>query len=508
MTSTKRETAEFGDFQTPAALAAKVCGVVARRKERFSSIVEPTCGKGGFLVAALSTFSSATDALGLEINDGYVAEAKQAVKRCHYGVTARIIAADFFKTDWAGLIAPMPEPLLVIGNLPWVTNAQLGLLGSANLPEKSNFQGHAGFDAITGKSNFCISEWMLIKLIEALDGRHATLAMLCKTAVARKVLFHAWKNGTRLRKAELRAIDAMAFFGASVDACLLVCELSALAHTNECRVYSDMDKAKPVGVFGYRDGRLVSDVTAYARWGHLRGQSPLRWRSGVKHDCSKVMELWKEGDAFRNGLDEVVSLESTFLYPMLKSSQLANGATEAPRRWMIVTQKSIGEGTAAIAERAPKTWRYLLSHADKLDARSSSIYRSRPRFSIFGVGDYSFAPWKVAISGFYKRLGFAKLGQFRGKPIMLDDTSNFLPCRCEEEADYLCSLLNSDVAREFLSALVFWDAKRPITVAILSELNLAALAGELGSYETMAALYPPGLDPVTKTTVKQRALFR
>ena len=48
---------------------------------------------------------------------------------------------------------------------------------------------------MTGKSNFDISEWMLIRLLEALQGRRATIAMLCKTATARKVLRHAWLNG-------------------------------------------------------------------------------------------------------------------------------------------------------------------------------------------------------------------------------------------------------------------------------------------------------------------------
>ena len=33
-----------------------------------------------------------------------------------------------------------------------------------------------------------------------------------------------------------------------------------------------------------------------------------------------------------------------------------------------------------------------------LDNRKSSIYNKRPRFSIFGIGDYSFSKWKVAIS--------------------------------------------------------------------------------------------------------------
>jgi hypothetical protein len=33
------------------------------------------------------------------------------------------------------------------------------------------------------------------------------------------------------------------------------------------------------------------------------------WRSGIKHDCSKVMQFVPEGSAYRNGFGEVVELE-------------------------------------------------------------------------------------------------------------------------------------------------------------------------------------------------------
>ena len=38
-------------------------------------------------------------------------------------------------------------------------------LASPNLPSKSNFQNRKGLDAVTGKANFDISEWMLIQLM-------------------------------------------------------------------------------------------------------------------------------------------------------------------------------------------------------------------------------------------------------------------------------------------------------------------------------------------------------
>ena len=120
---------------------------------------------------------------GFEINPEYVAHASSQLSKLDITVQCE----DFFTKDWRAFFKSAQKPILVIGNPPWVTNAALGAIGSSNLPKKSNFQGHTGFSAKTGKANFDISEWMLIKLVEALNGLPATIAMLCKTATARKV---------------------------------------------------------------------------------------------------------------------------------------------------------------------------------------------------------------------------------------------------------------------------------------------------------------------------------
>ena len=154
-----------------------------------------------------------------------------------------------------------------------------------------------------------------------------------------------------------------------------------------------------------------------------------RWRSGIKHDCSKVMELTKEEGAFRNGFGETVTLESAHVYPLLKSSDLAGDRYACPTRAMIVPQRRLGEDTSEIRRTAPRTWDYLTKYGDLLDKRSSVIYSNRPRFSVFGVGAYSFTPWKVAISGFYKKISFKAVGSLAGKPVVFDDTCYFIPCR-------------------------------------------------------------------------------
>src|SRR4029453_19077763 len=393
-----------------------------------------------------------------------------------------------FELDWPSILGELPTPILVVGNPPWVTNAQLGVIGSANLPIKSNFQRHQGLAALTGKSNFDISEWILHRFFELLAARDATVAMLCKVAVARKVLLHAWKSGRGPVHAELRSVDAARHFGAAVDACFLTAAFSAsAAPTTECIVYPAVGD-QPQSRIGYRDGQLVADLGRFERVKHLAGSSPHRWRSGIKHDCAKVFELRRErGDQYRNGLGELVDLESTYLYPMLKSSDVADATLREPTRWMLVPQRAVGEPTSDLHRIAPRTRRYLQKHAGLLRARARSIYRKRPPFSIFGVGDYSFAPWKVAISGLYKRLRFGVIGPHEGKSVVFDDTCYFLACSSGEEATVLADLLNSDLASEFFHAFVFWDAKRPITVELLDRLDLAALAAERGVHFPVAA---------------------
>ena len=346
-----RARREFGDFQTPPALAERICAFLRTRGASPQALVEPNCGVGSLLLAALRVFPSLKTAIGLDIREDYIRTLLDSLKSYERGAIAKLECADFFGCDWRVALDCLPEPILVLGNPPWVTNSALGAIDSSNLPEKSNFQGHAGLDALTGKSNFDIWEWMLIRLAEALCGRNATLAMLCKTAVARKVLRYAWKNSIDICGAELRLIDSQRYFGAAVDACLLVCSFATDANTKECAVFNSLDDVQRSKAFGFQDGRLVSDAAALNRLRHLEAASVFRWRSGIKHDCSKVMTFVREGGKYRNGLGKVVELEIDYLFPMLRSSEIAKGM-KTPSRWMLVPQSHPTDDTSAIESRA------------------------------------------------------------------------------------------------------------------------------------------------------------
>lgn len=478
MIQTSKVKIEYGDFQTPVELTERICNKLVELGISPDVIVEPTCGMGNFIKACAHSFKSAKKIIGIEINPNYI---KQIEKENQFLKDKRIQIKqeNFFSFDWFSLSSEFKEKILVIGNFPWVTNSRQGVIGGENLPQKTNFQNHIGLDAITGKSNFDISEWMLIRTIQWLQKHEAYLAMLCKTSVSRKLLRYIHSQRFNLAYCATYKIDARKYFDATVDACLLFCKFDSDSQNYFCDVFNSLEDSSYHRV-GYQDNVFVRDLITFEKSRKLYDPKlGEKWRSGIKHDCSNVMELCKINGGFVNGLGEVIDLEENYLFPLLKGSDIAQNRTEATSRYVLITQKSIGEETEYIRDLAPKTWKYLESHAEYLDARKSKIYQGNPRFSIFGVGAYTFFPWKIAICGLYKKLDFRLIGTISNKPTVFDDTVYYLSFNNKQLAYQTFMVLTSPLAMDFYSSLIFWDEKRPIKASILNSLNLSALAARL-----------------------------
>ena len=472
--SKSRDQHRFGDFQTPARLAEQAIRITKSYFPDARTIIEPACGTGSFLRAAAAAYPRCKTVFGLDVNPTYVQSCRRSLPRAD---SAKITATvgNFFNFNWMDYLGDVAGPMLIIGNPPWVTTSDLGAISSANHPRKQNINRLKGIDAVTGKSNFDISEWMLTEYLKWLDNSPGAFAVLCKTAVARKVLRYAHANRVGVGRFRMYRIDAAAEFGVSVEACLFMGQ-SGSPKGYECREYSALSARKPERTIGYCENILLSDVSLFKKHKGLAGAGEKVWRSGVKHDCAAVMELTREGQRLVNGVGKNVNIEPDFLFPLLKSSDIGNGRTEDTRRFVLVTQRRTGDSTSTIRAKAPRTWRYLVANKSRLDARASTIYRNRPPFSIFGVGDYTFAKWKVAISGFYKHLTFTPVGPLEDRPVIFDDTVYFLPCRTKKECFALAKMLNSKPAREFYESMIFWSDKRPITVEVLSRLSFTNLA--------------------------------
>ena len=180
-----------------------------------------------------------------------------------------------------------------------------------------------------------------------------------------------------------------------------------------------------------------------------------------------------ESGNLHNALGQAVEVEDDWIYPLLKGSDVNAG--RPPERYVIVTQRSLADETRSLRHTAPKLWSYLQTHAARFAARKSSIYRNRAEFSMFGIGPYTFAPWKIAVSGLHKAPRFRIVGPSGGRPALFDDTSYFLPCESAAEAAILLGALKGEAAALLLESLLFADAKRPVTKKILQRIDLAAI---------------------------------
>lgn len=456
---------EFGDYQTPSDFADRICAFLKNSlKADPQIIIEPTAGTGNFIQAALESFKDVKKIYGLEINPEYCTVCKERIQ----DKRLKIIRGNFFSYNLSNIMEK--EDVLFLGNPPWATNSELKF----NLPDKKNFKHLKGMDAITGSSNFDICESMILKMIEKSVGRNVSIAMLCKTSVARNILLELSRNNIPVEDVRMYQFDSGKVFGINAAACMFYVRMIAAGqYVRFCDIFDfdfpDQLKSRII----FENGKLNCEVQDMV---NLDGVCEFEWRQGVKHDCAGVMELTKKTEGcYTNKNQETVTLEKTLVFPLIKSSCFKKPLIkDGFSKYVIVTQKKAREETQYIKELAPNTWEYLNERRLLFDRRKSSIYKGAPAFSMFGVGDYSYAAYKVGVSGFYKKPLFTLLFNEEEieRPVMLDDTSYFLSFDNYNDA-YVCMLLlNSKKVQEFLLSISFRDAKRPYTKKVLQRLNI------------------------------------
>lgn len=476
---------EYGDYQTPPGLSDNVCRYLAKKKIKPDLIIEPTCGKGNFIISSLKHLKSITAVYAVEVYKPYVWESKFNIINYYLQnpdekkVSIHLFHESIFDFNFLELRKQLEnKEFLIIGNPPWVTNATLSGLNSQNLPVKLNIKDHNGLDAITGKGNFDISEYISLKMLEHFADKNGSMAFLIKNSVIKNIIHDLNRNRYKIGALEKLNIDAQKEFNAAVDAALFYCLF------NKEEAYRCMEKdfygsTPQTRIFGWVEDKFVSDIDRYDANKSYDGISPLVWRSGHKHDCSKVMELKKSNGKYINKLRETIELEDDLVFEFLKSSDLKRRIITSSQKFTIVTQRKIGQSTDYIRENCPLTYRYLEAKETFFLDRKSSIYRNKPKFSIFGIGDYTFKKYKVAISGLYKSSMFSLIVPDEEKPILLDDTCYFLGFDLLSDAIYTLLLLNHPTTQDFLRSLAFLDDKRAYTKELLMRIDLVKIAGNV-----------------------------
>ncbi len=472
-----KDKEEFGDWQTSMKLAIEVCSLLKAQGENRKVIIEPTCGKGDFILAALQVFDNIEDIFGIEIYEPYLEELKLNLLQYYIDnpqkrkTRIHLYHNSIFDFDFSLIKQRLANrESLVLGNPPWVTNSKLGSLGSCNVPQKNNFKKFDGIDAITGKSNFDIAEYICRQMICFLVGENARVALLIKNSVIRNIVYGQQNEPLMIDNLFQYNFDAKKEFGVSVAASLLY--LAIGNKIAKCCQVRDFYTNSNISKYGWVYNSFVANTDEYQKCKYIDGVSQLTWWSGIKHDCAKVLELTFDGKHYLNGLNEIVDIEEDMIFPFIKSSDIKNDEITSVRKYVIVTQKSTSDNTNCLKSKCPKTYEYLLSHSEYFDKRGSRIYQGRPRFCIFGIGKYSFKPYKVVVSGLYKQPNFAIVSPIDNKVAMLDDTCYMLGFERKTDALITQHLLKSAPVQSFIKSLLFVDAKRVINKDLLMRIDL------------------------------------
>lgn len=209
----------------------------------------------------------------------------------------------------------------------------------------------------------------------------------------------------------------------------------------------------------------------------LLGKSPYRARKGITTDLNgfywlKVINKSTHGliqfenlpDVGRNAAVKRYRglIEHALVYPLVRGRDIEAFSWQFRGTYTLLPQRDL-KGIAESKLRVEFPWahRYVRRFKSVLLQRSS--YRrflkptGAPYYCAFDVGPYTFQPFKVVWREIQKHFAAAVLSPLNDpfvgqKPAIPDHKLFFVPLEAEDEAHYLCALLNSDIIKRTISA--------------------------------------------------------
>jgi len=147
------------------------------------------------------------------------------------------------------------------------------------------------------------------------------------------------------------------------------------------------------------------------------------------------------------------AVEQKLVFPLLRGADV--GRWEARASLSILLTHEPGQRLKAIPvsrmqREFPKAYSYLEKFEDFLRRRAAFVRYFKPEapfYSVFDIGDYTFAPWKVVWREQAAGLTAAVVGPSGRNPIIPDHKLMMVDVGSRNEAHFLCAVLNSSPAR-------------------------------------------------------------
>jgi len=157
-------------------------------------------------------------------------------------------------------------------------------------------------------------------------------------------------------------------------------------------------------------------------------------------------------------------IEDFFVYPMIKTKHVEKWKING---YIYTLQmhdpiRKVGYDERWVKINFPKTYSHLKSFEDILKKRRSGVVRQLmekgPFYSMYAIGGYTYAPYKVVWNQMGNQLSACVVNKvddkFLGKKLVLPEhVLAFIPTENEDEAHYICAILNSSIADLILRSI-------------------------------------------------------
>ena len=218
---------------------------------------------------------------------------------------------------------------------------------------------------------------------------------------------------------------------------------------------------------------------------------PYEIRHGIKFDLNSVffVEILSKEDNLLTIVNKIkgskkklqrisTRIEPDLIFPILKPRNIRRKWCFEGYEYALVPQRTYGEDNEnTLRKRYPLTYLYLTTFRRELIyERKSSWFKHGPFYSIFGIGEYTWKPYKVV----WCRMGFkpyfvviSKISdKYLGeKLLMVDSTFEYIPLDKENEAHYVCAILNSESVQMAIKKMST-ESKCGISKSIISRLKI------------------------------------
>jgi methylase of polypeptide subunit release factors len=177
---------------------------------------------------------------------------------------------------------------------------------------------------------------------------------------------------------------------------------------------------------------------------------------GARPDGLLMVEnLHEEGDLTVPRIQTVI--EPDLVYPFLRGRGVGRWSAK-PSDYILVPQNPVtrtGVDESWMKVHLPRTYSYLLQFRDILERRAG--YKKffdpdkDPFYSIYDVGEYTFAPYRVMWRQMVRRINATVVGSkadeaLGEKRLVTQHVVTLVPFQDEEEAFYFCAVMNSSMA--------------------------------------------------------------